>query len=307
MLAVLHFWRAAAGDTPIATPSISELCADRSAIEKVYYTHRLGKKPPFDEAMPAAAIEEQVRVQLKKERLLKTEYGIEISGKEIQAEVNRINSTTRAPEMLAEIKTALGNDPARFARSMAKPILVDSRLRDLFENDENRHASGRARMEALRNKLLKMHTNGLALAELEAEASSQTGTSTNSIKWSFAAPPDRNETAGETPRQFGDTARSANYSISGSVQPVALPLPAAKASTEPLPADDGILYFDDLPPKLRALLEAQLHAAGDVSAVVEMPAQFVIYLGRIRSPERLEAMAVTLKKPLYEDWIREQQ
>jgi hypothetical protein len=31
--------------------------ADRAAIERVYYNHRTGQKPPFEQALPAAALE----------------------------------------------------------------------------------------------------------------------------------------------------------------------------------------------------------------------------------------------------------
>src|SRR5216684_4210992 len=44
------------------------------------------------------------------------------------AEAERINATTRAPEVLAELKAALGNDPARFARTVARPIVVERTL-----------------------------------------------------------------------------------------------------------------------------------------------------------------------------------
>ena len=40
----------------------------------------------------------------------------------LDAEVQRINTTTHAPDMLAEIKAALDNDPVKFANVFAKPI-----------------------------------------------------------------------------------------------------------------------------------------------------------------------------------------
>ena len=33
---------------------MAALVRDRAAIERVYYNHRLGQKPPFEEALPPA-------------------------------------------------------------------------------------------------------------------------------------------------------------------------------------------------------------------------------------------------------------
>ena len=77
----------------------------------------------------------------------------------LEAEVQRINTTTRAPDMLAEIKAALGNDPAKFARAVAKPFLVERLLRGKFDNDDALHATQRRQAEAVREKLLAQDPN----------------------------------------------------------------------------------------------------------------------------------------------------
>ena len=97
------------------------LCADRTALEHVYYGHRLGQKPPFEQASPPALIAQLVRDDLRKESALKKVYGVDVTPAMVEAEVRRIDATTRAPDVLAEIKHALGDDPARFARTMARP------------------------------------------------------------------------------------------------------------------------------------------------------------------------------------------
>jgi benzoyl-CoA reductase/2-hydroxyglutaryl-CoA dehydratase subunit BcrC/BadD/HgdB len=71
----------------------------------------------------------QVELNLKKEAVLEKVYGVEITSEAVDTEVARINRSTRAPEMLAELKSALGGDPARFANSMARPIVVERELR----------------------------------------------------------------------------------------------------------------------------------------------------------------------------------
>lgn len=135
-----------------AAPSLSD---DRTAIELVYYQHRIGTKPPFEQTLPAAQIKKLVALELRKEAVLKQAYGVTITDALVEAEVRRINETTRAPEVLTELKAALGNDPSRFARSMARPIVVERTLRLRFENDDKLHAPERGKIEALRSSLLK--------------------------------------------------------------------------------------------------------------------------------------------------------
>ena len=48
-------------------------CADRAAIERVYHTHRMGTKQPFEQAMPQALREQVVRQDQHKETVLKKE------------------------------------------------------------------------------------------------------------------------------------------------------------------------------------------------------------------------------------------
>src|SRR5687768_16846719 len=110
----------------------SEVVLDRAAIERVYHNHRLGDKPPFEQAMPRETVDRLVRQDFHKEAVLKKAYGVVITSAQLEAEAQRINTTTRAPEILAELKAALGNDAGRFARAVAKPLLVGRLLRERF-------------------------------------------------------------------------------------------------------------------------------------------------------------------------------
>src|ERR1039457_5045130 len=141
----------------VAAPAddLAALVRDRAAIERVYYNHRLGQKPPFEQATPPTLIERLVREDLRKESALRKVYGVAITPALLEAEVERINTTTRAPDMLTEIKAALGNDPAKFTQAFAKPFLVERLLREKFDNDEALHAAQRQQVEAVRNQLLK--------------------------------------------------------------------------------------------------------------------------------------------------------
>src|SRR5262245_35099146 len=122
---------------------LAALCSDRAAIERVYYNHRLGQKPAFEQSMPRALIERLVKEEQHKEGVVRQVYGVKVEAGMVEAEVQRIGATTRAPEILAELKDALGNDASRFACVVARPIVVERLLRQRFEDDATLHSAPR--------------------------------------------------------------------------------------------------------------------------------------------------------------------
>ena len=139
---------------PVFAADLALRSADRAAIERVYYNYRLGEKPPFEKVLPPAALENLIRQELQKEAALKAIYGVEVTPAMLEAEVQRIDATTRAPEILAEIKRVLGNDASRFASGMVRPIIVERELRRCFDNDDKLHAAQRREAELARESLL---------------------------------------------------------------------------------------------------------------------------------------------------------
>ena len=99
-------------------------------------------------------IEQLVQIDLHKEGVLRAIYQVEITPAMVDAEVARIDSTTRAPAVLAEIRAALGDDPARIARSMARQSVVERSLRARFDNGGKLHAPQRKAMDVLRTEML---------------------------------------------------------------------------------------------------------------------------------------------------------
>ncbi|HEX4644913.1 MAG TPA: hypothetical protein VH598_04830, partial [Verrucomicrobiae bacterium] len=61
------FGRGVAGDAG----GVNDLMADRAAVERVYYNHRLGDKPAFEQALPREALEKLVRGDQRKESALR--------------------------------------------------------------------------------------------------------------------------------------------------------------------------------------------------------------------------------------------
>jgi hypothetical protein len=177
-LALLLF---AAGAGAFAA-SVGELVDDRIAVERVYYARQLGAKAPFEQAVPRSVIERRVRQELLKERVLKNVYRLEITPKLVDEEVARIERSTMAGDMLAQIKLALANKPERFARSVAKPLVVDRVLRARFEADATPQAGKRAEADALRAKLLAAKPD-------ERAALLKPRTDTREVTWQLGAKP----------------------------------------------------------------------------------------------------------------------
>ncbi len=276
---------------PLALPAdFDALVRDRMAIERVYYDHRLGTRPPFEQVMPRALAERLVRQDLQKEAALRKVYRVELSPAQINAEVQRINSTTRAPDVLAELKAALGNDADRFARTVAKPILVERLLRDRFDNDDALHAPQRRECERVRASLLSARTNGAGPAQLLVRLKQSHPNDVTEASW-----------------QLGERPAGANAPAVDEIELKKRFGPNAQLLSSPRGAGaEQKFYFDDLPPELQKVLRAQLRQPGDVSAVIEVPGGFLLYLAEERTAERLRVAVLTLPKQNYEQWVSQQ-
>ena len=243
---------------------IASLRADRAAIERIYYNHRLGRKPPFEQLLPPAALENLVRLDLRKETALQQVYGIAITPAMLDAEVQRINATTRAPDILVEIKAALGGDKARFANAFAKPILVERLLRERFDNDDALHAPQRRQVEQTRNALLDAKQHGADYDKLLALLKRGRSNAVTETTWQLGAPPAETGAPSadeiEIQKRFGPNAQILSPPRAGGT--------------------DVKFYFEDLPSELQNVLRAQLRRPGDVSAVIETGGAFLLYVAK---------------------------
>ena len=269
---------------------LPSLCADRTAMERVYYNHRLGEKPPFEQVLSAATLENLVRQDLRKEAALKQAYGVEVTPAMLDAEVQRINTTTRAPEVLAEIKAALGNDPARFANVFAKPILVERLLRERFDNDDRLHAPQRRQVEQTRIELLAAKTNGAGCEKLLALLKRSYSNAVAETTWQLAA------RSAETKAPAAD-----ELDLKKRFGPNAQVLSSPHAGGK-----DQKSYFDELPAELQNVLRTQLHQPGDVSAVIEVPGGFLLYVAKEKTEAVLSVATLSVPKRNYEQWLAEQ-
>ena len=110
------------------TLSFADRVAYQYAIEEVYWQHRIwpaansGAKPPLDKVMSHEAIEKKVEDYLRNSQALEDYWQRPITPDQLQAEMERIASHTKQPEVLREIFAALGNDPFVIAECLARPV-----------------------------------------------------------------------------------------------------------------------------------------------------------------------------------------
>lgn len=147
-LALAPYFLAAAAEPPSPLQ-------DRIAIARVYYNRQTGDKPPFQTAVPLHTLQAALDQDSLKETVLTKTYGVTVTTPMVEAEIKRIQTTTLAPETLAELWAAVGKDPERFGRSIAKPLVVDRELRGRFEGDPHIHLPLRSQLENLRRRALE--------------------------------------------------------------------------------------------------------------------------------------------------------
>ena len=278
---------------PTWAQDFSSRCADRAAIERVYHEHRTGTKQPFEQAMPGELIERLTEQDLHKEAVLMKAYGVEVTSEMVFAEVRRIETTTRAPEVLTEIKRALGDDAKRFAQSMARPIVVERELRRRFDNDDKLHAAQRREAEQARKDLLA----GKLLKD-SREVTWQLTPRPEDVKSEFGS---QRSGVSAPPPQTKSVAKGGVYSVEATAQ-----LSQALASPDRSRPGSEKLYFEDLDPELKKVLRVQLQRPGDVSAVIETPGGFLVFQAKSKSADTLTAISVSVPKRSYEGWLAAQ-
>src|SRR5215468_4516961 len=111
--------------------SFADRVAYQRAIEDVYWRHRIWPKerpdlkPALDAVMSQAQLEKKVADYLRNSQALEDYWQRPITADQLQAEMERMASHTKQPEVLREIFEALGNDPFVIAECLARPVLAE--------------------------------------------------------------------------------------------------------------------------------------------------------------------------------------
>jgi len=116
------------------TLTLADRVAYQRAIEEVYWRHRIWpkenaeSKPTLDAIVSQRQIEQQVEAYLHKSQIVTDQRGWPITASELQAEMERMASHTKLPQVLRELFEALGNDPFVIAECLARPALAERLL-----------------------------------------------------------------------------------------------------------------------------------------------------------------------------------
>ena len=136
------------------TLTFADRVAYQRAIEQVYWRHRDwpgadgSAKPSLDQLMPQAKIEKKVEDYLGNSQALEDYWQQSITPEQLQAEMERMASHTKRPEVLRELFSALGNDPYVIAECLARPALADRLARNFYAHDQRFHGALRQRAQA---------------------------------------------------------------------------------------------------------------------------------------------------------------
>ena len=136
------------------TLTFADRVAYKRAIEEIYWRHRIwpkanaGPKPPLDGVMSHEAIEKNVEGYLRNSQALEDYWQRPITPDQLQREVERIATHTKQPGVLRELFAALGNDPFVIAECLARPVLAERLITELYAHDQRFHGELKRRAEA---------------------------------------------------------------------------------------------------------------------------------------------------------------
>jgi hypothetical protein len=122
------------------TLSFSERVAYQRAIEDVYWRHRIwpnergDPKPSLGSVMSQAQLEKKVAAYLRDSEMLQRFRNGPITADQLQAEMDRMASHTKDPDVLREIFQALGNNAFVIAECLARPVLAEDLLRKIHDD-----------------------------------------------------------------------------------------------------------------------------------------------------------------------------
>jgi hypothetical protein len=130
------------------TLTLADRVAYQRVIEEVRWRHRIwpkenpGPKPPLEAIISQRQIRQKVEDYLRKSQLVAHQRALPITASELQAEMERVASHTKRPEVLRELFAALGNDPLVIAECLARPIVAERVVGELTSSAKD--ASSRA-------------------------------------------------------------------------------------------------------------------------------------------------------------------
>ena len=216
----------------------------------------------------------------------------------VDGEVTRISHSTRAPDVLAEIRAALGNDEKRFADTVARPIVIDRLLTAHFADDATVHGPLAEKVKAQREALLA------SSAEERIARSKQHSADTSQVTFDLTAnasvQAEPTPVVSSNPQPVKGTAASTNYSVEATTQ-VAQVL--SSGGEQPAAKNATLHPITDLHPEIQTVLKQSLNQPGDVTPVIETATHILLYLAISRDEKTLETQVLAQAKLSLDAWL----
>jgi N-acetylneuraminic acid mutarotase len=228
------------------TLTFEERISYQRAIEEVYWRHRIwpkerkDPKPSLDAVMSQAQLENKVKDYLRNSQALEDYWQRPITAEQLQAEMDRMATHTKQPEVLQELFEALGNDPFVIAECLARPALAERLLTSNYTHDQRIHGELKQRAEAElqahpgvgQMKQLSGKYSEIALVRSDSKRDEHDGFAAHSVRLNSH---DWDETVQRLVGIFSDSSVAAVPNAFGAAQPTRLPpqKSAPKATVSP--------------------------------------------------------------------------
>jgi N-acetylneuraminic acid mutarotase len=154
-LAIVFVCAVASAAQPVQRAlTFEERVQAQKAIEEVYWSHRIWPKenptprPPLSAVTSDGEIRTKVANYLRKSNALERWWQRPITAEQLQAEIDRMVTNSRDPQVLSELFAALGNDPLMIAETLARQSLADRLIQNWYRSDTRFHSDAKRRAEA---------------------------------------------------------------------------------------------------------------------------------------------------------------
>jgi N-acetylneuraminic acid mutarotase len=192
-----NVWQRSAGttgadDTTGKSPSqarafsFPERVAYQRAIGDVYWRHRIwpkenpDRKPSLDAVISQAQLENKVASYLR-DSLALEDHGQPITAEQLQAEMDRMATDTKQPDVLRELFEALGNDPVVIAECLARPVLAERLIANFSAQEQTRHVESPQNEQLLAMSILTTLGHVYTLPEIADTCADDTWTATTTV------------------------------------------------------------------------------------------------------------------------------
>lgn len=255
----------ASGGVPL---SVTARVDYERAVERTRYRFVIGNTRPFDEVYPRSIFQKRVDREIAEERVLKNVFGLSVTPKLLDQELDRIEKSTKAPDQWEEIKKTLKNDRRLIEEVFCRPLLVDRALRAKFAFDQKIHASPHQKAREARAAFLEGRQVAGARVVLARRKSG-------------AAP--------TTEEMLGRAKEEASV-------PRVLSPPKEAETSGPVTLD----------PEVTAVLEKELKRPGDVTTILEERDCFEVFRLIAGTAESWMLDAVRFSKVDFDSWLERQ-